>query len=52
MPKYILYLYNLAYVDGFKIYKNGFWNLETVFRESGVDKLVICNFIINFKSSI
>ena len=24
VPKYILYLYNLAYIDSFKIYKNGF----------------------------
>ena len=24
VPRYILYLYNLAYADGFKIYKDGF----------------------------
>ena len=24
MPKYIFYLHNLAHIDGFKIYKNGF----------------------------
>jgi len=24
VPRYILYLYNLAYIDGFKIYKDGF----------------------------
>ena len=24
VPRYILYLHNLAYVNGFKIYKNGF----------------------------
>jgi len=24
VPRYILYLRNLAYIDGFKIYKNGF----------------------------
>ena len=52
IPKYILYLYNLAYIDGFKIYKDGFQNLETIFRESGVNKSVIYNFVINFKSSI
>ena len=24
VPRYILYLHNLAYIDSFKIYKNGF----------------------------
>ena len=52
VPRYILYLHNLAYADGFKIYKDGFQNLETVFREGGVYKLAIFNFIINLKSSI
>jgi hypothetical protein len=52
LPRYILYLHNLAYIDGFKIYKDGFQNLETVFGEGGVCKLAIFNFIINLKSSI
>ena len=52
MPKYILYLHNLAHIDGFKIYKNGFQNPETVFGEIRVNKSAICNFIINLKSSI
>jgi hypothetical protein len=42
VPRYILYLYNLARVDSFKIYKDGFRNLETVFKESRVCELAIC----------
>jgi len=41
VPKYVLYLCNLAYADSFKIYKDGFRNPETVFREGGVYELVI-----------
>ena len=65
VPRYILYLYGLAYTDSFEIYKDGFRNLETVFRKSRVYELVIYNFIIldlqsriklaiisNYKSSI
>jgi len=52
VPRYILYLYNLAYIDGFKTYKDGFRNLETVFGEGRVCELAIFNFVINLKSSI
>ena len=66
VPRYILYLRNLARVNGFKIYKDEFQNLETVFKESRVYKLAICDlrfynpqsaianwrFISNYKSSV
>ena len=42
VPRYILYLRNLAHIDGFKIYKNGFQNLETVFKKSRACESAIC----------
>ena len=42
VPRYILYLRDLARVDGFKIYEDGFRNLETVFEESRVCESAIC----------
>ena len=52
VPRYILYLRNLAYIDGFKTYKNRFQNPETIFGKGGVCKSAIFDFIINLKSSI
>jgi hypothetical protein len=52
VPRYVLYLYNSVYIDGFETYKDKFWNPETVFRESGVGESAICDFVINLKSSI
>jgi hypothetical protein len=66
VPRYILYLRNLARVNGFEIYKDEFQNLETVFKESRVCESAICDlrfcnprsaianrrFISNHKSSV